>query len=123
MPDASTTTKEKTAAQLKADYDDLAKKVQAADAKGKKLEKTLLEEVKKKVKDAAGDLEKLMEQKRAAYVAWKARESAEQAEADAAKLKADAEDRAKATGRPAAAPENKAAPIVERTKFPDGAAK
>jgi hypothetical protein len=70
MADNAKTPKPKTAAVLKAEYDRLVKLVQETASTGRKLELKLLEEVKKKVREHAGDLEDLMHAKRAAFAAY-----------------------------------------------------
>lgn len=71
---------QKSAAELKAEYETTLEAVQTADVGGRKLELKLMEEVKAKVKKQAGDLVALKAQKSAAYTAWRDQEAAEAAE-------------------------------------------
>jgi hypothetical protein len=92
----------KTAAQLKVELDAISKKVQIADAEGRKQEKRLMDEVKKKIKAAAGDMEKLREQKRLAFAAWQRQDDVETAHSEAKRIHAEDAARAQANGVAAA---------------------
>lgn len=76
----------KSTAELKAEYERLQAAVLSAVKAGHTLQQTLLDEVKQKVKAQAGDVEKLKEQKRLAFIAYD-----ESRREDEAKKKAEAE--------------------------------